>query len=100
MCETSKSLCVESKMAPPFSKPLTICTQISPTLTNYGNISEANFVSVAADITSDAADAGDVALAAPITSLKDYYMTCSISRSSRTMARCVAAAKHAEENPK
>jgi len=75
-------------------------TQISPTLTNYGNISEANFVSVAADITSDAADAGDVALAAPITSLKDYYMTCSISRSSRTMARCVAAAKHAEENPK
>jgi len=75
-------------------------SQISPTLTNYGNISEANFVSVAADITHDSADAGDVALQAPITSLKDYYMTCAISRSSRTMARCVAAAKHAEENPK
>jgi len=75
-------------------------TQVSPTLTNYGNISEANFVSVAADITHDAADAGDITLQAPITSLKDYYMTCAISRSSRTMARCVAAAKHAEENPK
>lgn len=75
-------------------------TQISPTLTNYGNISEANFVSVAADITHDAADAGNIKLQAPITSLKDYYMTCAISRSSRTMARCVAAAKHAEENPK
>lgn len=74
--------------------------QVSPTLTNYGNITAANFVSVAADITHSAADAGDVTLQAPITSLKDYYMTCAISRSSRTMARCVAAAKHAEENPK
>ena len=55
---------------------------------------------MAADVTSDASDVGDVALATPITTLKDFYMTCAISRSSRTMARCVAAAKHAEENPK
>merc|ERR1712142_1289334 len=75
-------------------------TQVSPTLTNYGEISEANFIRVAADVTNEATDVGDVPLASPITTLKDYYMTCAISRSSRTMARCVAAAKHAEENPK
>jgi len=75
-------------------------TQISPTLTNYGNISEANFTKVAADITSSAEDMGDVTLRAPITTLKDFYMTCAISRNSQTMARCVSAAKHAEENPK
>jgi len=76
-------------------------TQVSPTLTNYGPISEANFVKVAVDITHETLpDCGDVKLSPPLTTLKDFYMTCAISRASQTMARCVAAAKYAEENPK
>lgn len=68
-------------------------TEISPTLTRYNHVESANYfkqataLAVAKDIQlyTDALQPKQLALA-------DFYMTDSISRSSKTMAKCVRAA--------
>lgn len=67
-------------------------TQVSPNLTRYGEVEEANFFAQAHSLaqlakTSFCKDP----LVPKQTSLKDFYMTDSISRASRTMAKCIQA---------
>ena len=69
--------------------------QVSPNLTRYGLVEEANFFAQAAEL---AAMQKKLALAKdPIDVsqklLTDYYMTDTISRASPTMAKCVQAVK-------
>jgi NADH dehydrogenase (ubiquinone) Fe-S protein 1 len=70
--------------------------QVSPNLTRYGLIEEANFFAQAAEL---AAMQKSLALSKdPIDVsqklLTDFYMTDSISRASPTMAKCVQSVKH------
>ncbi|PIK41597.1 putative NADH-ubiquinone oxidoreductase 75 kDa subunit, mitochondrial-like [Apostichopus japonicus] len=67
-------------------------TQVSPNLTRYGEVEEANFFAQAHSLaqlvkTKFSKDP----LTPKQTSLKDFYMTDSISRASRTMAKCIQA---------
>ena len=69
--------------------------QVSPNLTRYGLVEEANFFAQAAEL---AATQKKLALTKdPIDVsqklLTDYYMTDTISRASPTMAKCVQAVK-------
>merc|ERR1711992_360314 len=69
--------------------------QVSPNLTRYGLVEEANFFAQAAEL---AATQKKVALSKdPIDVsqkiLTDYYVTDPISRASPTMAKCVQAVK-------
>ena len=69
--------------------------QVSPNLTRYGLVEEANFFAQAAEL---AATQKKLALSKdPIDVtqklLTDYYMTDTISRASPTMAKCVQAVK-------
>lgn len=71
--------------------------QVSPNLTRYGLLEEANFFAQAAQLS--AAQKSTAALSKePIDVsqkiLTDFYMTDSISRASPTMAKCVQAVKH------
>jgi len=72
--------------------------EISPSLVRVGNVEEANFFKQAIEAHKAKAPAADP-LAVPQRSLKDFYMTNSISRASPTMAKCVQAASEAESNP-
>ena len=69
--------------------------QVSPNLTRYGLVEEANFFAQAAELAglqkkiALAKDPIDVSQKL----LTDYYMTDSISRASPTMAKCVQAVK-------
>jgi len=70
---------------------------VAPNLTRYGNIESANFFSQAAMLNKDigAKLTSDV-LTADICTLKDFYMTDSISKASQTMAKCVQAVQEAK----
>jgi len=65
-------------------------TDVSPHFTRYGSVESANFFSQAAELNKISAVSTNV-LDAEITSLKDFYMTDSISKASQTMAKCVQA---------
>ncbi|KAF4517746.1 hypothetical protein B566_EDAN002951 [Ephemera danica] len=62
-------------------------TEISPTLTQYGDVEAANFVSQAAKLSKVSSAPLDVRQR----SLADFFMTDAISRASPTMAKCVQA---------
>ena len=69
--------------------------QVSPNLTRYGLVEEANYFAQAAELSAMqkklalAKDSLDVSQKI----LTDFYMTDSISRASPTMANCVKAVK-------
>ncbi len=69
--------------------------QVSPNLTRYGLVEEANFFAQAAELA--ALQKSLASAKAPIDVsqkvLPDFYMTDSITRASPTMAKCVQAVK-------
>merc|ERR1719204_681821 len=73
--------------------------EISPTLVRVGNVEEANFFKQAIEAHKGKAAATAAPLAVPQVTLKDFYMTNSVTRASPTMAKCVQAASEAESNP-
>lgn len=66
--------------------------EVSPSLVRYDDVEGANYFQQANELASTV---GQELLAAPLVppqlSVKDFYMTDSISRSSQTMAKCVKA---------
>lgn len=67
-------------------------TAVSPTLTRYGDVEEANFFAQANSLAQLVkSNFSKDTLQPKQTSLKDFYMTDPISRASRTMAKCVQA---------
>jgi len=65
-------------------------TDVSPNLTRYGDVENANFFAQAAGLISSDRSSSMV-LEPQYSSLSDFYMTDSISRASQTMAKCVQA---------
>jgi len=69
-------------------------TEISPNLTRYGDVEEANYFAQAAELAKavlSGKPAAAGAVAPSLLQLEDFYMTNSISRASPTMAKCVQA---------
>lgn len=67
-------------------------TEIAPNLTRYGNVEQANFFAQGANLNPDLpSTASTTPLEPEICTLKDFYMTDSISKASQTMAKCVKA---------
>jgi len=71
--------------------------EVSPNLTRYGLIEEANYFAQAAQLAKADKKAKEFATGNPldvkVKELEDFYMTNSISRASPTMAKCVTAVK-------
>merc|ERR1712179_597578 len=71
--------------------------QVSPNLTRYGLVEEANYFAQAAQLAKADKKAKEFASGNPldvkVKELEDFYMTNSISRASPTMAKCVTAVK-------
>ncbi|OQV22638.1 NADH-ubiquinone oxidoreductase 75 kDa subunit, mitochondrial [Hypsibius exemplaris] len=69
---------------------------IAPHLLRYGAVEEANYFKQSHALVhgSKRPSHSGRALAPPQTVLEDFYMTDSISRASRTMAKCIQAARH------
>ena len=69
--------------------------EVSPNLTRYGLVEEANFFKESAKYSAAKADKLDSSkpLDVSIKVLEDFYMTDSISKASPTMAKCVEAVK-------
>jgi NADH dehydrogenase (ubiquinone) Fe-S protein 1 len=65
--------------------------QISPNLTRYNSVEEANFLTEAAAVSDSKGGIVSGPFAVSQTTLKDFYMTDAISRNSKTMAKCVQA---------
>lgn len=69
-------------------------SEVSPNLTRYGDVEEANFFNLALGLMqSSKAQSPKKLLQPSILELKDFYMTDTISRASQTMAKCVNAVK-------
>lgn len=67
-------------------------TEIAPNLTRYGNVEQANFFAQGANLNPNLpSTASTTPLEPEICTLKDFYMTDSISKASQTMAKCVKA---------
>lgn len=67
-------------------------SEVSPNLTRYGDVEEANFFNLALGLMqSSKAQSLKQPLQPSILELKDFYMTDAISRASQTMAKCVNA---------
>jgi len=75
-------------------------TEISPTLTKYNYVEDANYFSQAASLSEAAGgqSLGSEALDVPLKELQDFYMTDVISRASPTMAKCVTAVKKQKQS--
>ncbi|XP_071803111.1 NADH-ubiquinone oxidoreductase 75 kDa subunit, mitochondrial-like [Asterias amurensis] len=72
-------------------------TQVSPNLTRYGDVEEANFFAQAETMAKvSKAKLSNNPLEAKQVNLKDFYMTDPISRASLTMAKCVQAVNEAQ----
>ncbi len=72
-------------------------TQVSPNLTRYGDVEEANFFAQGEAMAKVAqAKLSSNPLEVKQVSLKDFYMTDPISRASLTMAKCVQAVNEAQ----
>lgn len=68
--------------------------EISPNLTRYGEVEDANYFAQAAelaDLVKQSSDSSPIDV--PLKQLEDFYMTDPISRASPTMAKCVQAVK-------
>jgi NADH dehydrogenase (ubiquinone) Fe-S protein 1 len=67
-------------------------TEVSPNLTRYGEVEEANYFTQSAELAKLVqGKLGSEALKPQLVELQDFYMTDSISRASQTMAKCVQA---------
>jgi len=67
-------------------------SDVAPNLTRYGNVEGANFFSQALDLVKNAnTSMSDIMLKSEYSTLREFYMTDSISRASQTMAKCVQA---------
>lgn len=72
---------------------------VSPNLTHYDQVEEANFSFQAAELArSVKASPPQGEIRPPQLTLKDFYMTDAISRASKTMAKCVKAAQQEEKS--
>ncbi|KAK8719088.1 hypothetical protein OTU49_014252 [Cherax quadricarinatus] len=74
-------------------------TEISPNLTRYGEVEEANYftqASALAQLVSGKQDTTPIDV--PQKKLEDFYMTNSITRASPTMAKCIAAVRKEAAN--
>ncbi|KAK7073102.1 NADH-ubiquinone oxidoreductase 75 kDa subunit, mitochondrial [Halocaridina rubra] len=74
-------------------------TEVSPNLTRYGDVEEANYFAQATDLAKRVQ--GSVApfpLDVPQKKLEDFYMTDPITRASATMAKCIVAVKKEASN--
>lgn len=74
-------------------------THVSPTFGRYGNKEESNYFKQALELSKDtpAKNSSQMPLSSEMKILSDFYMTNSIARASRTMAKCVHAAKEPEQ---
>lgn len=72
--------------------------EVSPNLTRYGDVEEANYFKQANELSKSIKQ---TLAASPLTppqlTLKDFYMTDAISRSSQTMAKCIRAVTEAQQ---
>jgi len=68
-------------------------TDVAPNLTRYGDVEGANYFNEALNLlnTDDASPATNCVLEPQMSTLKEFYMTDSISKASQTMAKCVKA---------
>jgi len=68
-------------------------TDVAPNLTRYGDVEGANYFHEALNLlnTDDTSPATDCVLEPQMSTLKEFYMTDSISKASQTMAKCVKA---------
>lgn len=73
-------------------------SQIAPHLTRYGGVERANYFKEGADLLDRVGKLSNEELRSPQTKLSDYYVTNSITRASRTMARAVQAARQHESS--
>jgi NADH dehydrogenase (ubiquinone) Fe-S protein 1 len=72
-------------------------TDVAPNLTRYGDIEPANYFSQAHSLAKSVPQSVSSAPLTPAQlTLKDFYMTDAVSRSSQTMARCVKAVADAQ----
>ncbi|KAL9966387.1 hypothetical protein ACROYT_G024449 [Oculina patagonica] len=72
-------------------------SEVSPNLTRYGDVEEANFFNLALGLMQSAkTQTLKQPLQPSILELKDFYMTDAISRASQTMAKCVNAVQTME----
>lgn len=73
--------------------------EISPNLTRYGDVEEANYSAQALELGKESSqNLSSTPLQPQMMSLKDFYMSDSISRASQTMARCVQAVSKQSES--
>lgn len=73
--------------------------EVSPNLTRYGDVEEANYFSQAnelAKLVQGSVESAPVDV--PQKNLEDFYMTDSITRASATMAKCIVAVKKEASN--
>jgi len=74
-------------------------SQVAPHLTRYGIVERANYFKEGADLLKDySGKMSNEDLRSPQLKLSDYYMTNSITRASRTMAKAVQAARQHESS--
>lgn len=73
---------------------------MAPNLTRIDSIEEANYFKQNVELLKQhQANYQNQPLTPPINSLKDFYMTDSISRASQTMAKCVKAVEQQLKSP-
>jgi NADH dehydrogenase (ubiquinone) Fe-S protein 1 len=74
--------------------------EISPNLTKFGDVEEANYFAQAAELAQlvNKNSLASAPLDVPLKTLEDFYMTDPISRASPTMAKCVAAVRKQRES--
>jgi len=74
-------------------------TEVSPNLTRYDHVEEANYFQQANQLSQLVKQSiSSTPLSPSILALKDFYMTDAISRSSQTMAKCVKAVVDAQHS--
>ncbi|CAF4111208.1 unnamed protein product [Rotaria socialis] len=74
--------------------------QIAPNLTRLNSVEEANYFKQNIELLKQHKTSfNNQPLVPPINSLKEFYMTDSISRASMTMAKCVKAAEQQTKSP-
>jgi NADH dehydrogenase (ubiquinone) Fe-S protein 1 len=74
--------------------------EVAPNLTRIDTIEEANYFKQNAELLKQhQASFQNQPLTPPVNSLKDFYMTDSITRASLTMARCVKAVEQQLKSP-
>jgi len=73
-------------------------TDISPNLTKYEEVEEANYFKQANELAENVKkQLSSEPLTPPVNELKDYYMTDAVSRASQTMSKCIQAVKDSSE---